>query len=320
MTEASGRHVPVLQKMEIADLLDAAIRLYRYNFTRFLEIVAVVQVALMVLYLATMWTFSQVLMAPSEEVPWAAVLGLGPLGLLYIAGWALLFPLGEAALAFAVSETYLGRQIGVWEAYRRMLPLVWRLLGTMILVGVLIYLGVMICLIPGILAWVWFSVTTPIVALEQTWGMGAMDRSYKLVSGHGWRVFITLALLQLIVLVATIAMGVLPILIIMLALGETNPLLAQSLAQAIGTATNIVVRPVAMIGVVLIYYDLRIRKEGFDLVTLTRALERSRGEGAGDEKPAASQPSDRELPPAPDTRVALPPRPNESESEQQPPT
>ena len=75
-----------------------------------------------------------------------------------------------------------------------------------------------------------------------------------------------------------------------------------------------------MIGVVLIYYDLRIRKEGFDLVTLTQALERSRGERVGKEKLAASQPSERKLPPAPDTPVALPPRPDQSESEQQPPT
>ena len=321
MTDTNQQRVPLLQKMEIADILDTAIRLYRQNFTLFMEIVAVVQVFLMAIYVIGMWAATQTIMTTGgEEIPWQALLGLGPLGLLYIGGWILLFPLSEAALAFAVSEAYLGRRISVLEAYRRMWPLIWRLLGTMILVSIVISLGIGMCLIPGILVWVWFAITTPIVALERSWGPTAMDRSYRLVSGHWWRVLGTLLLLQLILIVVTLAISLPAMLAVMLLLSESDPLLAQSLMTAIQTITNIVVRPVLMIGVVLIYYDLRIRKEGFDLVTLTQALERSRGEGAGEEKPAASQPSERELPPAPDTLVALPPRPNESKSEQQPPT
>ena len=321
MSETTSGQVPLLQKMEIADILDTAIRLYRQNFTLFMEIVAVVQVFLMAIYMIGMWAVSQTMMTTGgEEIPWQALLGLGPLGLLYMGGLILLFPVSEAALAFAISETYLGRRISVLEAYRRMWPLIWRLLGTMILVSIVISLGTGMCLIPGLLVWVWFAITTPIVALERTAGPTAMDRSYRLVSGHWWRVLGTLLLLQLILIVATLAISLPAMLAVMLLLSESNPLLAQSLTTAIQTITNIVVRPVLMIGVVLIYYDLRIRKEGFDLVTLTQALEHSRGEGAGEEKPAASQPSERELPPAPDTRVALPPRPDQSKPEQQPPT
>jgi len=321
MSDTTSEQVPLLHKMEIADILDTAIRLYRQNFTLFMEIVAVVQVFLMAIYVIGMWSASQTIMTTGgEEIPWQALLGLGPLGLLYIGGWILLFPLSEAALAFAVSETYLGRRISVREAYRRMWPLIWRLLGTMILVAIVILLGTSMCLIPGLLVWVWFAITTPIVALERSWGPTAMDRSYRLVSGHWWRVLGALILLQLIIIVATVAISILPAIIVMLWLGESNPLLAQSLTTAIQTITNIIVRPVLMTGIVLIYYDLRIRKEGFDLVTLTQALERSRGEGPGEEKPAASQPSERELLPAPDTQVPLPPRPNQSEAEQQPPT
>jgi len=321
MSETTAREVPLLQKMEIADILDTAIRLYRHNFTLFMEIVAVVQVFLMAIYVIGMWAVSQTVMTTGgEEIPWLALLGLGPIGLLYIGGWILLFPVSEGALAFAVSETYLGRRISVLEAYRRMWPLIWRLLGTMILVSIVMSLGTGMCLIPGLLVWVWFAITTPIVALERSWGPTAMDRSYRLVSGHWWRVLGALLLLQLIIIVATVAISILPAIIVMLWLGESNPLLAQSLATAIQTIANIVVRPVLMTGVVLIYYDLRIRKEGFDLVTLTQALERSRGGGAGEEKPAAPQPSDQRLPPAPHIQVPLPPRPDQPESEQQPPT
>jgi len=319
MTEPNHQRVPLLQKMEIADILDTAIRLYRQNLTLFMEIVAVVQVFLMAIYMIGMWVGAQTIMAtPSEEIPWLALLGLGPIGLLYIGGWILLFPVSEAALAFAVSETYLGRRISVLEAYRRMWPLLWRLLGTMILVSIVISLGTGMCLIPGLLVWVWFAITTPIVALERTAGPTAMDRSYRLVSGHWWRVFGTLLLLQLIIIVATVAISVPPMLAAMLLLGESNPLLAQSLTTAVQTITNIVVRPVLMIATVLIYYDLRIRKEGFDLVTLTQALERSRGGAVDERKPAVEEPARQDLPPPAPRRTPLPPRPNQSKSEQQP--
>ncbi len=321
MTEPNHQRVPLLQKMEIADILDTAIRLYRHNFTLFMEIVAVVQVFLMAIYMIGAWSASQTLMATGgEEIPWKALVSLGPLGLLYIGGWILLFPVSEAALAFAVSETYLGRRISVLEAYQRMWPLIWRLLGTMILVSIVISLGTGMCLIPGILVWVWFAITTPIVALERTAGPTAMDRSYRLVSGHWWRVLGALLLLQLIIIVATVAISIPPVLGVMLLLGESNPLLAQALTTAIQAITNIVVRPVLMIGTVLIYYDLRIRKEGFDLVTLTQALERSRGGAVDERKPAVEEPARQDLPPTVPMRTPLPPRPNQPKSEQQPPT
>ncbi len=321
MSETTSGQVPLLQKMEIADILDTAIRLYRHNFLLLLEIVAIVQVVALAGNLVMIWFFLGSLMGTQgEQVPWAAIIGGAPLLLVWAAGMIILVPLGQGALAFAISEAYLGRRISAFEAYRRMWPLIWRLLITMILVGLATAAGLIFCVIPAIILMVWFAVVTPTVAVERIWGPEAMRRSYDLVSGHGWRVFGTLFLLYLIVGVATYAIYALPTFGIMLLLSESNPLVAQSLSQAIQTVASIIVEPVLMTGIVLIYYDLRIRKEGFDLVTLTQALERSRGVGAGEEKPAASQPSDRELPPAPDTRGPLPPRPNESEPEQQPPS
>jgi len=321
MAETTSAQVPLLQKMEIADILDTAIRLYRHNFTLFLEIAVVAQGFLLLLYVWAAWLIVEVILAPAgSPPPWDTLAGIIVLGILVLLVGSLLYPLGEAALAIAVSETHLGRNITLWQAYRRAWPLWWRLFLTMIIISILIQVGAQFFYIPGILCWVWFSLATPIVALEENWGPSAMGRSYNLIRGRGWRVFATLLLLHLLVQVASAALSVIPIAAILLITLPTNPALAIPLIAATAIATGIVVRPVSMTGIVLIYYDLRIRKEGFDLVTLTQALERSRGEGAGEEKPAAFQPSERELPPAPDTRVGLPPRPDQSESEQQPPT
>jgi hypothetical protein len=45
------------------------------------------------------------------------------------------------------------------------------------------------------------------------------------------------------------------------------------LNQAVSGVTNIVVQPIQLGTVTLLYYDLRIRKEGFDLERLARTLQ-----------------------------------------------
>ena len=139
MTETRPTRVPVLEKMEIADILDTAIRLYRHNFVPLLEIVAIVQIVVLAGNLVMTWLFwGSVMTTSGEEVPWGALARAAPIALVWIGALIILFPLSEAALAFATSEFYLGRRISVIEAYRRMWPLAWRLLLTMFLV----YLGV----------------------------------------------------------------------------------------------------------------------------------------------------------------------------------
>ncbi len=320
MAEAGPRQVPILAKMEIADILDAAIRLYRHNFLLLLQIVAVVQLVVLAGNLVMTWLFFGSLMGTSgEEVPWAAIIGGAPLLLVWAVGMIILVPLSQGALAFAISEAYLGRRISAVEAYRRMWPLVWRLLLTMILVGLATATGLIFCIIPAFILMVWFAITTPIVAIERIWGPEAMRRSYDLISGHGWRVFATLLLLYLIVGVATYAIYALPYIALTALLADTNPLLYQSLAQAVQTVANIIVQPVAMIGIVLIYYDLRIRKEGFDLMMLAQAMEAS-SPGAGRDWGAEGfRPASVELPPRPEDQPPLPPKPDQPEDGLPPP-
>lgn len=299
---ATSSEVPILHKMEIADLIDAAIRLYRHNFWPLLEIVAVVYGPLMVVQIIAQYLFfNQVLTTGDEQVPWAALLTAIPVVLVLVAAWIVLFPISEGALAVGISDIYLGRPISLGSAYRRIWPLWWKLLLTMLLVSIVVSVGTIFCLVPGLLFWIWFLATTPIVAIETQWGADAMRRSYNLVSGHGWRVFGTWLLLSLMVAVASYAVALPVNLVLSFTLLQTHPALAQTLIQAINAVLQIVIRPVAMIGIVLIYYDLRIRKEGFDLVTMAQDLYR--------QAPPAQQALTAQ--PLFSTEVELPPRPEE---------
>lgn len=259
--------------MEIADLLDAALRLYRHNFLALLEIAAVVYVPLAVIAIVIQYLAFSLMLGAGEEVPVAALSGLGLFCLIYLAASSLLYPLGQGALATGISEVYLGRKISLRRAYRRVWPLWWKLLLTMILVGLVTGVGTLFCLVPGVVFWIWFIAATPIVAIEQLWGPEAMSRSYNLVTGHGWRVFGTLLLLGLMLAIVYFAV-LLPANIVVQLIFVMSPVLGQIVSQIIGAVLQTVFGPVAMIAVVLIYYDLRIRKEGFDLVMMAQELQR----------------------------------------------
>jgi hypothetical protein len=159
----------------------------------------------------------------------------------------------------------------------------------------------------------------PAVVIEGQSVFGALRRSQELVRNQWWRCFGTYVLLSLVTGAVTYAVA-LPIgILTMLPFAERSPALAQALNQGIGMAVQVFAQPIQVIGVVLLYYDLRVRKEGFDLELLARSL------GTTVSPDLSAQPLVTGYvappPPAPATGVALPPRLDEElgESPQEPP-
>ena len=75
-------------------------------------------------------------------------------------------PITNAAVVYAVSNAYLEKPISVGgsikRAFQRILPLMW----TWFLAGLAIMGGMILCVVPGILAAFWFSLATQVVVIE----------------------------------------------------------------------------------------------------------------------------------------------------------
>jgi len=104
-------------------------------------------------------------------------------------------------------------------------------------------------------------------------GLGAaMGRSWRLVEGRWWRTFLILFLMVILWWVVQIALGA------FLQLGQlllqlfVSPFLAAAIAAASGQIVGAVVNPILQIAIVLIYFDLRVRKEGMDLFQMAHRL------------------------------------------------
>lgn len=269
-------------------------RLYRANFTSFLGITAVVYgplsaVQIVFAFYAANWAEKGAW--DNIEDPLAILAMLSPLllvggvfGLLSL----LLVPLGQGALTAAVSHRYLGRTLTVSEAYEALKDCWGSLIGATILVGLLTAVGMMLCIIPGVYIAVTLMLVAPVIVLEGATVNGSFARSRWLVQGEWGRCFGTIVLLSLIVGIVASAVSW-PISMIAALLLQDHPALGQALSQGVGAVAGLIVQPVQIIGLVLLYYDLRIRKEGFDLQLLAESL--------GEEAPV--MPPKLELPPPP---------------------
>jgi Membrane domain of glycerophosphoryl diester phosphodiesterase len=124
---------------------------------------------------------------------------------------------------------------------------------------------------------------TQAIVLENTGGIDGLRRSWRLVRGSFWRVLgITLVLS---VLVAIIGQGPAYVIAIVASL-LPFPVLGLVVNATAQSLINVVVLPLQFAAFTLLYYDLRIRQEGFDLQIMAQQLVPSLSglatDGAGD--------------------------------------
>ena len=162
----------------------------------------------------------------------------------------------QGAVIHAVSEQNIRRPIGIGRAYAFSLEKLGGMLGAAILAG--LALVAMAITIIGIPFAVYFGVRwyfiLPAALLEDYSPRVALSRSSELVHDNWWRVLGILLAVGIVVAIINIILAFIPIL---------------------GTLASILTTPVFFIAHTLLYYDLRVRREGqsgFSLETLAREL------------------------------------------------
>lgn len=257
---------PELRPMGIGDILDTAFRLYREHFVPFLTISLIVYVP----YTALMLILSLALGGAPEtdslmesssgdaSLAASVLRGLGTL-LFFLVVW----PLVQGAMVYHISASFLGEQITAGEAYRRAAGRLLSLLGTQILVGLVVILGFLLLIVPGIIFSLWFMLVMPIVLLETLAGSRAMSRSRELMKGNLGKGFMLGLVVGLLNTVVVFMVGT-----VVAMIGISNPAWIEAATNLAGA----VLLPILIAPSILLYYDLRIRKEAFDLERLSAAL------------------------------------------------
>jgi hypothetical protein len=179
----------------------------------------------------------------------------GALGLAVVAG----------AVTTAAAAAVAGEDLGVRRSDRSAARRVWPLLGVIVLTWLLTMLGLLLLVVPGVVVGVLLAVSVPAQVVEGIGARQALSRSWNLVAGHWWRTFGTVLLTWLLLVLA-----------VGLVEGAVGAVWHGWLAETVAQALSIVlVTPFAALVGVLLYLDLRARKEPLDTEVLRRDLEAS---------------------------------------------
>lgn len=245
--------VPTLRELTLGEVLDVSFGLYRTLFAPLLTVAVVSQAIPMLL---------AVYLGASRDI--FANFGLT---LLYLLLAVVLGALGVAASTFIVSDAYLGREVSATVALGRALALLGRLVAISLLSSVLIGFGFLLLIIPGLLLLAGLVLSTVVGVLETPEGpISAMGRSWELTRGYRGKVLLAVFVAFLLLLVPSIALGGAAGL-----LGDPEGAISLVVLVA-ESVLQVFVYPFVYVVLTVLYYDLRIRKEGFDLELLSSAL------------------------------------------------
>jgi hypothetical protein len=199
-----------------------------------------------------------------------------PLGLVYLLSLVVLSLVATGATVFIVSESYLGRPLTAREALSRATPYMGRILVCSLLMTLLIGLGFFLFLIPSVILAVGLALAIPVVVLEPGRSPGAaLSRSWELTRGSRWRIFGLGVTLLVLLYIPVLAIS--GLLAIFLPHADSAGFAAASVptivALAIGGLVQLFIYPLFYCVLTVTYYDLRVRKEGFDLELLASSLQ-----------------------------------------------
>lgn len=267
-----------LRPLEIGDLLDETFRMYRRHFLLFAGLSVILSIPSAALsgfsYFAL---FNGLLQQTSPgEISASPQPNLGMLETLLvtygIAGLIslILVPFIYGAVTYAACESALGRPVTASGVLMGVLRRYFSLLGYWVLIGLM---AILFCLLPlWIWIWVGWAVVMPVMFVENV-GLGAaMSRSWRLVERRWWRSFLIIFLLFVVYEVVRIALGA----YLALAQGLLQILFPSVVILWFTAATTVIVdslvNPLIQIAIVLIYFDLRVRKEALDLFQLAQGV------------------------------------------------
>ncbi|HEX6644024.1 MAG TPA: hypothetical protein VF037_05070 [Gemmatimonadales bacterium] len=276
-----------LRPLSMGELLDHAFRLFRELFVPLVLVQVICSSLPLLLNL------------------FGAARGTGP-GVGDLVTYLIAFVLGSlasAATAYIISENYLGRPLAAGDALRRAVPrigdvmllslgvgfvVVVAALPAILMIGAgsmftvyaatsgegglagggigMVLLGLALLVIP-FAVFSGLSVATPSLVLEPASAGRAMSRSWQLTKGFRLRI---IGLLFVVLAIIVVPMFALSMIGAMFGSGESRA--AEVFFTAVVGVVSLIVTPLLYCVLTLLYYDLRVRKEGYDLEVLANEL------------------------------------------------
>jgi hypothetical protein len=284
-----------LRPLSVGEILDVAIKIYLKHAWTLIKIVALIVtpvqfIGALITTSAAPEGFSDpdrvVVLEEQRDDIWRFFAAAGVVGVLSF----ILLLLATAACFKAVSDAYLGQTPTVGGSLRyavkRWRSLIWLpiVMGVLLLLPVAIIgilaaafesgalLGLGLLGVVPLLVWLWvsWSVATPALLFEGLKGTKALRRSFFLIRDRWWR---TLGAVILGSIIAGIVRSALAALFSQLVFTSADSFFAVSMLSAVsGTIGSVLATPFQAAVITILFFDFKVRKEGFDLQLLASEM------------------------------------------------
>jgi len=241
-----------LSPMSTGEILDGALTLLRRHFAVLLGIAVVCE------GIPTAIDIFIDLTGGASQNP-----GLGLLDrLLSLVGGVLV----TGATVRVVSEAYLSETPQFGDAMRFAGRRFGTIFGANLMSGFLTVLATLALIIPGIVVACGYSVAAVVASLESGSSSEALRRSWDLTKGFRWKALGLWVVSIGMIIVVYLGFGVLG--------GVVGGFLGglDALLAVLAACVSLLIYPVISCVFTVFYYDLRVRKEGFDIEMLSRQL------------------------------------------------
>lgn len=237
-----------LRTRTVSEIVDAAFALYRRDGAQYVAIMAVATLPQL---------FAQLILRPGPT-PSAGTLFIGMLTLLIS---ALTYAVGTAAIMKFGSSAYLGEPLDLGGAVASVVPKLGAILVAGFLKAILYFLGFLVFFVGELYVAARFFAVGAAIVLEDADAGEAFTRSSQLSSGRKRHILNTMLLVWIIYGILSIGLTVM--------VGTAK---SQVLTIVVTSAYTIAAYPVVALTNMVLYYDCRIRGEGFDIERMAASL------------------------------------------------
>jgi uncharacterized membrane protein len=139
---------------------------------------------------------------------------------------------------------------------------------------VLIGLGIIVFIVPCIIFVCRAAVAVPVAMLEDLGAVRSLERSMQLTKGHAGQIFLIFLMVACLSYVALLLFQApFMALAVSAAASHQPPSFGLQILQYLSAfVSQVLVGPIATIALSLMYYNLRVRKEAFDIQHLMASL------------------------------------------------
>lgn len=187
----------------------------------------------------------------------------GPLPLLVNILEMILGFIVQGAITYAVYQVMKGNAVGIGGAVKRGTAVLLPLVLTSILITLGMGVGLALFVIPGLILMCMWLVAIPACVVERTGPIESLQRSAFLTKGFRWQVF------ALVILTFVLVLGLIGI-VGYIVTAVTGYFVVGALAAGI---IGIVPQAFAAVLYAIVYYDLRVIKEGASLDSIAGAFD-----------------------------------------------